>query len=145
MSKFPKGIWAILASLIILILAILGVIIIDNGSDVLPQDNVLGVQNNQTLKVRVNDTYSPIEEFELTVTTEDTLERVLQKLSSENLNFTVNYTEYDFGKMISGINGYNSLNNEFWNIKLNDADAQVGVSDLKVKPGDLVELTIVKF
>lgn len=141
MSKFPKGIWAILASLIILILAI----IIDNGSDVLPQDNVLGVQNNQTLKERVNDTYSPMEEFELTVTTEDTLERVLQKLSSENLNFAVNYTEYDFGKMISGINGYNSLKNEFWNIKLNGADAQVGVSDLKVKPGDLVELTIVKF
>lgn len=145
MNKFPKGIWAILASLIILILAILGVIVIDNGSDILPQDSVLGVQNNQTLKVKVNNTYSPVEEFELTITTEDTLEKALQRLSSENLNFTVNYTEYDFGKMISGINGYNALSNEFWNIRLNGADAQVGVSELKVKPGDLVELTIVKF
>lgn len=36
MNNLPKGIWTILAGIIMLVLAILGVIIIENGSGVLP-------------------------------------------------------------------------------------------------------------
>lgn len=62
---------------------------------------------------------------------------VLTKLGETNVDFTFDYTEYDFGVMIDSINSYHpDSQSEFWAFYINGEQAQVGVSDYQVENND---------
>lgn len=48
--------------------------------------------------------------------------------------------EYSYGTLIEGINGLQSDATHYWAIYLNGQYAQTGLSDLKLKTGDMLEL-----
>jgi len=146
MKIFFFGIWGILAALIILVMGVLGVIIINNGSDVLPSSSQSSQNDylSQTLAIRVIQTASLEKNYnyDFNLHQTDSLLDLFNTLDFTSNEFSVVCKDFDFGKMITTVNGYTANNNEFWNLKLNGQDAQVGISELVVKPGDKVELIL---
>lgn len=70
---------------------------------------------------------------------------LLAKLEGEDKGFAIEYKQYDFGRMISKVNGVEPSSTQFWNIKVNGTDTQVGVDDLILNAGDVLTLSIVNF
>ena len=61
---------------------------------------------------------------------------ILQRLQEENENFEFSFQEYDFGAMITSINGVTPAENQFWKLQVNGQDSQTGVSAYIVKEED---------
>lgn len=144
MRSFPKSIWAILAAIVLMILGVLGIVIVNNDNEILESTPYSQSIPNE-IKVVINDGVSKEKTFTVNTTTAESLENLLVKLDNESSDINIEYQEFDYGKMIYKINNQAPRENEFWNIKLNNADAQVGIKDLKVKPSDEVKLTITSF
>lgn len=84
-------------------------------------------------------------EYSYSIESSDKLINIIDRIDAENEDFSIGYKEFDFGKMVETINGYTVQGNEFWNIKVNGEDAQLGISDLEVNRGDGVEFSISTF
>lgn len=147
MKKLGLGVWAALASLIILVLAVFGVVIVGGGSTINNTSDQTSVSQNQTLAIKVVSAASLEKDYsyDFNLQNTDSLLTVFNTLDSSSDEFSVEYTDFSFGKMITTVNGYTTKDNEFWNIKINGADAQVGISELKIAPGDKVELILTSF
>lgn len=152
MNKSQLGGWAILASIIIFVLSIFGVIIVNNDDQILisPQQNIVTENSNtqsQTLSIKVVDA-NQIEKnysYDFNLQNINNLEEIFNVLDQTSEEFSIAYKEFDFGKMITTVNGYEAKNNEFWNLIHNGESAQVGVSQLQVNPGDTVQLALTTF
>lgn len=147
MKKLGLGVWAALASLIILVLAVFGVVIVGGGSTINNTSDQTSVSQNQTLAIKVVSAASLEKDYnyDFNLQNTDSLLTVFNTLDSSSDEFSVEYADFSFGKMITTVNGYTTKDNEFWNIKINGADAQVGISELKIAPGDKVELILTSF
>ncbi len=71
---------------------------------------------------------------------------LLEAFDAETSLFTLTTKEFSFGKMITGINGVQAEEaSEFWEIVVNGKQAQVGASELVIKAGDEVKLSLKGF
>ena len=70
---------------------------------------------------------------------------ILYKFSQNNADFNFSTKKSDWGEMITEMNGISAETKEFWNIKVNGNDSNVGVSDLTPQPGDLINFILLKF
>lgn len=155
MKKFSLGIWAALASLILVVLAALGIVILNgsnfsttNESTVNTVDNQQEVtENNQSVEVIVTGKDNDKSEYEFNTSLIETnnAQIIIDTLDASSEEFSVEYQEFDFGKFITTVNGYTAGDNEFWSVKVNGLDAQVGISELTVNPGDKLELILTTF
>ena len=75
---------------------------------------------------------------------EETTFGLLNNLKDIDSNFYFDYKEYPgIGVMITSINGYTPDSNKaFWKFEVNGNDAQVGVSDYRVKQGDVLKFVV---
>jgi len=147
MKNLSFSVWAALAAIIILVLSVFGVVIVTNGSTLTNTSEISNTSQLQTLTIKVVSAASLENNYnyDFNLQNTDSLLTVFNTLDSTSDNFAIEYQDFSFGKMISGVNGYSVKDNEFWNIKVNGADAQVGVSDLKIAPGDNIELILTSF
>ena len=53
---------------------------------------------------------------------------------------TAEFKTYDFGVMLEAVNGLKADDKHYWAIYYNGEYAKVGLSDLTIKSGDLLEL-----
>ena len=61
-------------------------------------------------------------------------------------NPTVKITHYSFGDLVTSINGFeNGTNDMNWIVYLNGIKSKVGVGDIKLKNGDVVEWKFEKY
>lgn len=93
------------------------------SENVLPKNTILEI-NDKKYESEITDSIS-IYDF-------------MDKLRSEGqITFTEkNYT--GMGKLIEEINGIKSDGKRFWIYYVNNVQGQVGVSDYKIKPGDVI-------
>jgi hypothetical protein len=79
-------------------------------------------------------------------TSEGKLLELLEAFDTETSLFTLTTKEFSFGKMIVGINAVEAdENSEFWEIVINGQQAQLGASELVIKAGDEVKLSLKEF
>jgi len=79
-------------------------------------------------------------------TSEGKLLELLEAFDAETSLFTLTTKEFTFGKMIVGINAVEAdENSEFWEIVINGQQAQLGASELLIKAGDEVKLSLKEF
>lgn len=77
---------------------------------------------------------------------EGKLLELLEAFDTETSLFTLTTKDFSFGKMIVGINGVEAdENSEFWEIVINGQQAQLGASELVIKAGDEVKLSLKEF
>jgi hypothetical protein len=70
----------------------------------------------------------------------------LRRLSKENSDFSFATKSYSFGEMIMTVNSKQAdSTKEFWELKVNGKQAEVGISDLILKSGDALEFNLVEF
>ena len=77
-------------------------------------------------------------EYDLILADGSTAGDALEKASVDN-GFSVEYIEYDFGRMVQSINNKTANNDYFWGFYINDEMASVGADSLKIKEGDKTE------
>ena len=70
---------------------------------------------------------------------------ILNKLKMEN-KIEFEYTTFDFGVMVDSINGVKAdSKKEFWQLLVNGKPSNVGVSDYKIKEGDILSFELTQF
>lgn len=70
----------------------------------------------------------------------------LRRLMKENTDFSFATKSYSFGEMILTVNSKQAdETKEFWELKVNGKQAEVGISDLVLKNGDALEFNLVEF
>jgi hypothetical protein len=70
----------------------------------------------------------------------------LRRLSKENSDFSFATKAYSFGEMMMTVNSKQAdSTKEFWELKVNGKQAEVGISDLILKSGDALEFNLVEF
>lgn len=68
----------------------------------------------------------------------------LRRLMKENTDFSFATKSYSFGEMILTVNSKQAdETKEFWELKVNGKQAEVGISDLGLKNGDALEFNLV--
>lgn len=68
----------------------------------------------------------------------------LRRLMKENTDFSFATKSYSFGEMILTVNSKQAdETKEFWELKVNGKQAEVGISDLVLKNGDALEFNLV--
>lgn len=68
----------------------------------------------------------------------------LRRLAKENTDFSFATKAYSFGEMILTVNSKQAdETKEFWELKVNGKQAEVGISDLGLKNGDALEFNLV--
>ena len=87
-----------------------------------------------TITVIGTDEANPLlAEQTVTYDEKETAAQVLEKVVGEK---NVEYTHYDFGDMITGINGLKAEGTNYWAFYVNGVNAQVGASSYVVHDGD---------
>jgi hypothetical protein len=70
----------------------------------------------------------------------------MTRLAAENSEFTFDYDESSFGKFVTAINGIAANpTSQFWELMVNGTSAAVGISDLTLKAGDVVQWKLTEF
>ncbi len=118
MSKFIFKNKKIISIFVLIFIAILGTIFL------IPHASVPKLINNI--------------EYKNTIVGETSVYDFMSKLQSEG---KINFTEKNYagmGKFIDSINGIKNNGNENWIYYVNGVEAQVGVSNYKIKVGDVV-------
>ncbi len=70
---------------------------------------------------------------------------LLTRLENNDKDFSFSYKEYDFGNMITEINQRKvDDKEEFWQFSVNQKVSDKGVSDYKIKQGDVIMFSIEK-
>ena len=99
----------------------------------------------QTIVVSVIDENSNTKSYSVAYQEGISALESLKQLQREDISFTFTYSEYDFGAFVTGINGYwPDTKVSFWEFKVNNESAQVGVSDYIVKPTDTLDFVVTK-
>ncbi|MFD0825889.1 DUF4430 domain-containing protein [Neobacillus sp. M.A.Huq-85] len=90
--------------------------------------------NQGSITVIGTDETNPLlAEQTVTYDEKETAAQVLEKVVGEK---NVEYTHYDFGDMITGINGLKAEGTNYWAFYVNGVNAQVGASSYVVHDGD---------
>ena len=95
--------------------------------------------------VNVIDTNNQTQSYKVEDTNEIFASELLNNLDKSNESFSIEYKRFDFGNMIISVNGIEPSASQFWNIKVNGVDAQVGVDQLIINAGDTLTLSLVSF
>lgn len=104
-------------------------------------DEVLGVESEEAIyDVALTIDYGGGERQDFTEKVDEntTAAGLLSKVALAN-NFEVGYQEYDFGRMITAINGKASDSGHFWGFYVNGEMAEVGADSYVLKMNDIVE------
>jgi hypothetical protein len=84
--------------------------------------------------------------YELKFTSGDTLTDGLQKLAATNSTFTYQATSGQYGNFLNTVDGVTAdSTREFWNIKVNGNDSDLGMDSLKLNEGEQLQLMLVNF
>lgn len=70
---------------------------------------------------------------------------LLQKLASENQDFTFKTKNFEFGSAISDLLGTRLTSNEYWQMFLNNKAINTDIKDVSINGGDLVEFKVSVF
>lgn len=143
----------ILGAVAAILAVVLGVVLLTNNQpQAVNQDQENTVDSGDSSSIELTrlvtvtvDINGDRSEYSYSIESSDKLINIIEAIDEENEDFSIEYKEFDFGKMVETINGYTAQGNEFWNIKVNGEDAQVGISDLVVNRGDSVEFSISTF
>lgn len=143
----------ILGAVAAILAVVLGVVLLTNNQPQnINQDQENTVDSGDSSSIELTrlvtvfvDINGERNEYSYSIESSDKLINIIENIDAENDDFSIGYKEYDFGKMVETINGYTVQGNEFWNIKVNGEDAQVGISDLVVNRGDTVEFFLSTF
>lgn len=76
--------------------------------------------------------------FSATMEDGSTALELLEKVSTEQ-NIPVTTKVYDFGTLVTGIDGVEATEKEFWLFSINGESATVGASDYLLEAGDRIE------
>ncbi|OGI80352.1 hypothetical protein A3D43_02095 [Candidatus Nomurabacteria bacterium RIFCSPHIGHO2_02_FULL_41_52] len=68
----------------------------------------------------------------------------LEKALEQNIVSAIDFVDFGFGLFINSVNNI-SQNNTYWQLRLNNVSASVGVSDLTLQAGDIVSLILTAF
>ncbi|KXK26236.1 MAG: hypothetical protein TR69_WS6001001231 [candidate division WS6 bacterium OLB20] len=78
--------------------------------------------------------------------TEAPLEAEIADLDEKTDDVSFSYTDYDFGRFITGINGIEAdPSSQFWELSVNGTPSGTGISDLQLQTGDTVTFRLVGF
>lgn len=143
----------ILGAVAAILAVVLGVVLLTNNQpQTINQDQENTVDSGDSSSIELTrlvtvfvDINGERNEYSYSIESSDKLINIIENIDAENVDFSIGYKEYDFGMMVETINGYTVQGNEFWNIKVNGEDAQVGISDLVVNRGDTVEIFLSTF
>lgn len=84
--------------------------------------------------------------FQLNTNADESLFETLKRFNSENSEFKLEYTQYDFGAFVTSLSGITpDATSEFFSLKINGSDSMVGISDYKPKSGDKISFVLTKF
>ncbi len=149
MQKYKKTIFGLVSIIIALTVTIFGIWYSyqksqKSNSELRKQTEAQSIdqknqQTNVTIKTDETEKNYTIENHEPT-----NLFELLKGLQQNTDDFSFEYTEYDFGVMITTINGITPDENHFWKIVVNGQDANVGAQDLQIKNGDNINLILTK-
>ncbi len=97
-------------------------------------------KNNVTIKMDINGKVTQ-QEFK---TDKATLEDLLVE-KTDDLKVTL--TDSDYGKFVSGINGYvaDAAKKEFIEVLVDDVSSQVGIKEIKLEDGKVYTFKVSKF
>jgi hypothetical protein len=108
-------------------------------TQVLNKENLLTEPNVKTIKVSliVLD-----KKYEIEIKENSTVFEVMKKIKADNVAsnlFNFNYKENaGMGSFITGINGKDGSPGKYWIYYVNDKKAAIGVSNYKLKEGDII-------
>jgi ABC-type lipoprotein release transport system permease subunit len=84
--------------------------------------------------------------YEIEPNGEVNAKELLTELEARGVDFAYETEETEIGSFITTVNGtIADPNSEYWKIRVNGEDAQVGISELQLKQGDHLSLVITKF
>lgn len=63
----------------------------------------------------------------------------LLTMVSQKNSFPITTKDFDFGTLITGINGLEATDNKFWLFKVNGESASVGAGDYSLQANDVIE------
>lgn len=141
LSKILIGI--VVAVVVLFAMLLVLKLVNQNSSNVQTPES--GIELTSLIQVDVVDLNNDTQSYTVDDSNEILAYDLLAKLDIENEEFSIEYKQYDFGRMISKVNGVEPSSTQFWNIKVNGTDAQVGVDDLILNEGDVLTLSIVNF
>jgi len=102
---------------------------------------VAGVADARTQSVLVIDygTTQVSYPYQLSPETATSAQALLEEMTDKN-DIVLETTTYDFGTLITGINGYiNGDNNKYWMFYVNEEMPMVGAEQYTVQPDDEIE------
>jgi hypothetical protein len=117
--------------------ALLGVFLLT--SNIIPRDTSIistsKEENNKTVKtiLEINQV-----KYESEITEPISVYEFMEKLQNERKITFKDKTYTGMGKLIEEINGLKSEGDKYWIYYVNNKEAQIGISDYKINPGDTV-------
>ena len=137
---------------LILLFLLLGIFLFSNYSKgTKNSDNsILGVaintDNIQSLTLEVVSTDNIKTIYGATFKYGQTLVEILDDQANNKADFAYETEKSDFGDYIISINNEKANSaSEFWNIKINGSDSQLGISDIVPQNNDVITFTLLKF
>ncbi|MEI6886697.1 MAG: DUF4430 domain-containing protein [bacterium] len=137
-----------LISVIVLVIVVSGFLFYISNNKTNPETSIKGVnvesKNQFSLSVDNNLIQkSYVIDFEKGKSLFDTL----TSYKTKEATFLFDYSESAYGIYLTGVNGRiaDMSAKEFWNIKVNGADSQVGIKDLLPLSGDKIQLILTKY
>jgi mannitol-specific phosphotransferase system IIBC component len=142
-SKFLSILMGLLMGLVVLFL-IAGLILPDLNLPTLK--DLLETENNKQINFEELENNSEIA-LESTESSNEELKQISITALEDGVsawdlltaNHQVLYQEYDFGIYIEEINGLKGDQDNFWAIYINDESALVGIQDIVLNEGDVIE------
>jgi hypothetical protein len=135
-----KTLWALYSLIIVITLSLVGVYLISSSNDKSSKTN--SKNENQSVLSQTTSTQVQInvqeKNYSINFQDGESVFDALKRLQSKDSNFKFEYKQYDFGFMISSMNGETPDSSHFWKFQVNGADSAVGISDYKVKEGDKI-------
>lgn len=145
-SKSNKSLFALYALIIVIALSVIGVYMIASGDDKPKKNNPQNNSQNQAqdvlsqvtaklIEIDINDQKQNKQYFASFKDGSSAFD-ALKDLQDQDKSFKFEYKQYDFGVMLTSMNGLKPDSSHFWKFQINGQDSQVGISDYKVKQGD---------
>lgn len=151
MSKLTSKyllITTVVIAFIIIVFGIFGFIILNKAKEAETPNFIDGEIINQNIEIIVQDPITKdVKTYDHVAQKGESLLVFMRSLQDQNVGFKFDYSESEYGTLVTGINGYeaNSDQGEFWKFFINNISSEQSVSEFMVTGGDVIRWEIDHF